>query len=81
MKKNRTKSRNRTPDIYSTDHSGPGAQNSTGATVDNGQTLADLVWKYFADEITEAVMEVEQALAPERSGPTKQASKRRQKGK
>jgi hypothetical protein len=77
MKKNRTKSRKRTPDIYSTDHSGTGPQNSSGATVDDRQTLADLVWKYFADEITEAVIEVQQALVPKKSRSSRQVGNRK----
>jgi hypothetical protein len=71
MKKNRSKSRNRTPDIYSTDHSGTGPQNSSGATVDNGQTLTDLVWKYFAYEISEAVIEVQQHVGAATKRPYK----------
>jgi hypothetical protein len=51
--KSMTRSRKSTRNIYPTDHSA-GAKGSSGAMVDNGQTLADLVWKYFSDEITEA---------------------------
>jgi hypothetical protein len=77
MKKNRTKSRNRTLDIYPTDHSGTGPENSSGATVDNGQTLADLVWKYFADEITQTLIDIQEALAPEQGRRSQAVSHRK----
>jgi hypothetical protein len=66
MKKSDTQSRRTTRNIYPLDHGGPGAQDgSSTASADNGQVLPDLVWKYFSEEITEAVIEVQQAFAPE----------------
>ena len=35
---------------------------SSAAGVENDQDLAELVWKYFSQEISEALMEVQQAL-------------------
>jgi hypothetical protein len=49
--------------------SGPAHGLATGPAHDSGNTpdenhnaLADLVWKYFADEITRVVIEVQEAL-------------------
>ena len=44
---------------------------------ENDADLAELVWKYFADEITEAVIEVQQVLAPEQSRSIHQAGSRK----
>jgi hypothetical protein len=48
----------------------------TGPAGSDGD-LAELVWKYFAEEITEAVIEVQEALAPEQSGSIHQARHRK----
>ena len=70
MKKSRTQSRKHTLAIYPPDH-------TSAAAADKDQ-LTDLVWKYFAEEITEALMEVQEALAPEEKGSSRQV--RHQKG-
>src|SRR5262249_30174877 len=41
------------------------------------QDLAELVWRYFSEEITQAVIEVQEALTPEQSGSMHQASHRK----
>jgi hypothetical protein len=41
--------------------------NSDAVGADNGQDLADLVWKYFSEEINQAEIEVQEALAPRTS--------------
>jgi len=41
------------------------------------QDLAELVWKYFSEEITQAVIEVQEALSPEQSGSMQQVSHRK----
>jgi hypothetical protein len=35
------------------------------STTGNGQNLADLVWKYFGELISETLMEVQETLAAE----------------
>src|SRR5262245_5155966 len=41
------------------------------------QDLTELVWKYFSEEITQAVIEVQEALSPEQSGSMHQVSYRK----
>jgi len=41
------------------------------------QDLAELVWKYFSEEITQAVIEGQEALSPEQSGSMHQVSHRK----
>jgi hypothetical protein len=41
---------------------------------ENNGDLAELVWKYFGDEITEGIIEVQEAFAPEQ-GRLKKAGK------
>jgi len=66
MKKSRTQSRRHT-DIYPTRQTGAGASDNSGATgTANDQTIADLVWKYFADEIGATLREAQQDLAQEK---------------
>jgi hypothetical protein len=61
-----------------TDQSAAGPAHQRGKTpAENDADLAELVWKYFADEITEAVIEVQQVLAPEQSGSIQQAGSRK----
>jgi hypothetical protein len=48
---------------------------STPAKTDHA--LADLVWKYFSEEITQAVIELQQALTPETKGSSQQAGFRK----
>ena len=38
---------------------------------ENDADLAELVWKYFSEEITQAVIEVQQALAQEPKGSSR----------
>jgi hypothetical protein len=47
------------------------------AEVNRNQDLAELVWKYFSEEITQAVIEVQEALSPEQSGSMHQVSHRK----
>jgi hypothetical protein len=64
MKKSATQARKQTLDIYPPDHTPAGAET---VAADPCQDLTQLVWKYFAEEITEALREVQEALAPEES--------------
>jgi hypothetical protein len=41
------------------------------------EDLAELVWKYFGEEITQAVIEIQEALSPEQSGSMHQVSHRK----
>ena len=45
------------------------------------QDLAQLVWKYFENEIRETMIEVQQAIQAEQSSSTGQISQRKQKRK
>ena len=47
------------------------------AEANRNQDLAELVWKYFSEEITQAVIEVQEALSPEQSGSMQQVSHRK----
>ena len=62
MKKRTTQKRKHTPAIYPSDQIAVGTMYPTGAErVEGERGLAQLVWKYFADEITEALHECKQA--------------------
>jgi hypothetical protein len=41
------------------------------------QDLAELVWKYFGEEITRALTETQEALTPEMSGSRQQVGHRK----
>jgi hypothetical protein len=41
------------------------------------QHLAELVWKYFGEEITQALTETQEALTPEMSGSRQQVGHRK----
>jgi len=47
------------------------------AEANRNQDLAELVWKYFSEEITQAIIEVQEALSPEQSGSMHQVSHRK----
>jgi hypothetical protein len=74
MKKSDTLARKQSLDIYPADHIPTGAET---VAADPCQDLTQLVWKYFAEEITEALREVQEALAPEESGSVQAASGRK----
>jgi hypothetical protein len=59
-------------------HSEAGPAHERGIRqAENDGDLAGLVWKYFAEEISEALMEVQKALAPEAKGSSRQAGHRK----
>jgi hypothetical protein len=59
-------------------HSEAGPAHERGIRqAENDGDLADLVWKYFAEEITEAVIEVQEGLAPEQCSSSQQARHRK----
>ena len=65
MKKSATQSRKQTLDIYPADHIVAKALDNYGTMEpENSHDLAQLVWKYFAQEITVALKEVQAALSP-----------------
>ena len=71
MKKRITQLRKQTLDLDSADLIGAGAMdNSATGGTDNDQILAEVVWKYFAEAISETLNETQAALAPKRSDPT-----------
>ena len=49
--------------------------NSATVGAGSDQDLAQLVWKYFGDEISETLREVQEALTPEQSGSSQQVSR------
>lgn len=53
------------------------AATSPIAEANRNQDLAELVWKYFSEEITQAVIEVQEAVSPEQSGSMHQVSHRK----
>ena len=62
----------------------PAHRPAAGLAYDGGSTpaktdhaLADLVWKYFSEEITQAVIELQEALTPETKGSSQQAGSRK----
>jgi hypothetical protein len=55
---------------------GPAHERSIRQAENDGD-LAGLVWKYFAEEINEALMEVQKALAPEAKGSSREAGHRK----
>ena len=74
MKNSATRSPKQTLDPA--DHNGAG-DNSPFQGAGDEQDLAELVWKYFSEEITQAVIEVQEALSPEQSGSMHQVSHRK----
>jgi hypothetical protein len=59
-------------------HAGAGAAaTSPMAEANRKQDLAELVWKYFGEEITQALTEAQKALTPEQSGSMHQVSHRK----
>ena len=69
MKKSATRSQKQTLNLDPADHIAAGA---VGA--DNDQNLAQLVWKYFGEEISETLREVQEALVPEQSSSSRKVS-------
>src|SRR5262245_13579965 len=53
------------------------AATSRVAEANRNQNVAELVWKYFSEEITQAVSEVQEALSPEQSGSMDQVRHRK----
>ena len=54
-------------DIYPPDPIAASAADNSGVVgAESHQDLAELAWKYFAEEIGETLREVQQALAPEK---------------
>lgn len=65
MKKDVAQTRKQPLDIYSTNQIAVGAVDTSGAIrADNDQGLVQLVWKYFGEEVGEALHEIQQGLAP-----------------
>ena len=75
MKKSATQSRKQRLDTYPADHNSAGVVDNSGSVgADDDEDLAQLVWKHFAEEISQALTEVQKALAPEQSGSSQQVS-------
>ena len=74
MKNSATRSPKQTLDPA--DHIGT-LGNSIFQGAGNEQYLAELVWKYFGEEITQALTETQEALTPEMSGLMHQVSHRK----
>ena len=78
MKKSAAQSRKQTFDLDPADHIAAGAVENPGTMgADHDQDLAELVWKYFGEEISEAFKEVQEALAAEQSRSSPHVSHRK----
>ena len=66
MKKSATQARKQILDIYPADQIPAGAGTMAA---DPYQDLTQLVWKYFGEEITQALQEAQQTLAREKGHP------------
>ena len=67
IKQSATESRKRSFDLGPADHMPARAGNKSGAMrADIDKGLAELVWKYFGEEISETLREVQEVLAPEK---------------
>ena len=75
VKQGATKSRKRAFDLDPANHT-PGGAMDTSNLVGPDQELAQLVWKYFSEGISEILTEVQDALAPEHSSSSQQVSHR-----
>jgi len=63
MKKSITQSRKHTLDLDPIDYIAAGDVDSSGAVgADHGHDLTQLVWKYFGEEISETLREVQEGL-------------------
>ena len=63
--------------IYPAQHTAAGAMDKSGAaSAGNDQDLAELVWKHFAEEVTQAVHEAQQVLAPKKISALAKSQKR-----
>jgi hypothetical protein len=74
MKNSATRSPKQTLDPA--DHNGA-MDNSPFQGASDEQDLAELVWKYFGEEITQALTETQEALTPELSGSRQQVGHRK----
>jgi hypothetical protein len=78
MKKSATQSRKRDSDLDPANHIGSGAEDISGSVgAEDGHDLAQLVWKYFGEEITETLREVQDALTAEQRGSSQKVSSRK----
>jgi len=78
MKNRATQSRDQTLDIHPADQIAAGAMDNAGfVETTSHQILADLVWKYFGEEITQALQEAQQALEAEKVRSTTAKSQER----
>jgi len=79
MQIKKTALRNRkTLDPDPADHIAAGAVENPGTVgADHDEDLAELVWKYFGEEISEAFREVQEALAAEQGSSSPQVSQRK----
>jgi len=69
MKKGVKQSRKQDLDLDPANHiAAEVLDNSCAVGAEHGQELAQLVWKYFGEEITETLREAQEALASEQSG-------------
>jgi hypothetical protein len=75
MKKSATGPQTRSPtNIYPPDHMAAWPMDKSGAAgAANDNNLAELVWKHFREEITQALQETQQVRIPGRSGSTPRA--------
>jgi hypothetical protein len=63
INENRSDAREQTPNIYPAQTAGHKSHGSAELHQDGKEALVDLVWKHFAEEITEILREVQEDLA------------------
>jgi hypothetical protein len=69
MNKTATQTKRQTSGLDPSDRSTAGAMHTSASTgAENAQDLAQLVWKYFGEEISETLKEVQATLAPHKYG-------------
>ena len=72
---NKTATQTKSSGLDPSDRSAAGAMHTAATTgAENAQDLAELVWKYFREEISETLRELQAALAPHKHGSTTRKS-------
>ena len=68
INKNGSDACEQTPNIYPTENAANKPYGSAAAHQDGNEALVELVWKHFAEEITEILKEVQEDLALDQRG-------------
>ena len=74
INKNGSDACEQTPNIYPTETAANKSHGSAAAHQDGNEALVELVWKHFAEEITEILKEVQEDLALDQRGAESSAN-------